>query len=90
MRTCDDSRTDRDALARSARQACQENFVFRLFGCSEERKKGMRNFFEILLGIFSFGINCGNAENPTESEIWLNEETQKPVGKLGSNQKEIF
>ena len=50
----------------------------------------MRNFFEILLGVFCFGINFGNGENPTESEIWLNEETQKPVGKLGSNQKVIF
>ena len=38
----------------------------------------MKKFLEILIAIFYFV----KAENPTESEIWLNEETKKPVNTL--------
>ena len=46
----------------------------------------MKKFLEILIGIFYFV----KAENPTESEIWLNEETKRPVGTLGSTQNEFY
>ena len=40
----------------------------------------MKKIWKIILAVFSLLVKDSRGENPTESEIWLNEETNKPVG----------